>query len=134
MLLLCPVRRNRLISVNHIRISGAIYQHTDWCGNVVMSVTIAAYKRCPVRRYLQLFVWGLISYLRYLYLVANSGVQHILCCVFVLFCLCSSYVPYGVSVSGLDIGDYPFGVLQRLYKNQIQVIGSIQIRCISSKT
>ena len=50
-----------------------------------MSVTIAAYKRCPVRRYLQLFVWGLISYLRYLYLVANSGVQHILCCVFVLF-------------------------------------------------
>jgi hypothetical protein len=45
--------------------------------------------------HLQLFVWGLISYLRYLYLVANSGVQHILCCVFDLFYLCSSYVPYG---------------------------------------
>ena len=75
-----------------------------------------------------------MSYLRYLCLVANSGVQHILCCVFVLFCLCSSYVPYGVSVSGLSIGDYPFGVLQRLYKNQIQFIGSIQTRCISSKT
>ena len=34
--------------------------------------------------YLQLFVFvgGLISYLRYVWLFANSGVQHILCCVF----------------------------------------------------
>jgi hypothetical protein len=28
---------------------------------------------------------GLMSYLRYLCLFAHSGVQHILCCVFVLF-------------------------------------------------
>jgi len=28
---------------------------------------------------------GLMSYLRYLCLFANSGVQHILCCVFVMF-------------------------------------------------
>ena len=32
-----------------------------------------------------MFVKGLMSYLRYLYLFAYSGVQHILCCVFALF-------------------------------------------------
>ena len=32
-----------------------------------------------------LFVGGLIPYLRYLCVLAYSGVQHILCCVFVLF-------------------------------------------------
>ena len=42
-------------------------------------------KRCLIRPYLRLFVWGLISYLRYLCLFVQSGVQHILCCVFVLF-------------------------------------------------
>ena len=42
-------------------------------------------KRCSVRLYLQLFVGGLMSYLRYLCLFAHSGVQHILCCVFALF-------------------------------------------------
>jgi hypothetical protein len=39
-------------------------------------------KRCAVRLYLQLFVGGRMSYLRYLYLSAHSGVQHILCYVF----------------------------------------------------
>ena len=34
--------------------------------------------------YLQLFVGGRMSYLNYLYLFAHSGVQHILCGVFVL--------------------------------------------------
>jgi len=33
---------------------------------VVMSVTISALKRCSVRLYLQLVVWGCMSYLRYL--------------------------------------------------------------------
>jgi hypothetical protein len=51
----------------------------------VMSVTISALKRCSVHHYLQLFVGGLMSYLRYLCLFAYIGVQHILCCVFVLF-------------------------------------------------
>jgi hypothetical protein len=51
----------------------------------VMAVTISAYKQCSVRLYLQLFVGGLMSYLRYLCLFAYSGVQHILCYVFVLF-------------------------------------------------
>jgi len=35
--------------------------------------------------YLQLFVGGLMSHWRYLCLLAFSGVQHILCYVFVLF-------------------------------------------------
>ena len=34
------------------------------------------------RLYIQLFVGGLISYLSYLCLLAYSGGQHILCCVF----------------------------------------------------
>jgi hypothetical protein len=52
---------------------------------VVITVTISASKRCSVRLYLQLFVGGLMSYLRYLCLLAYSGVQHILGCVFALF-------------------------------------------------
>jgi hypothetical protein len=40
-------------------------------------------KRCSVRLYLQLFVGGLMSYLRYLCLLAHSDVQHILHCGFV---------------------------------------------------
>jgi hypothetical protein len=50
---------------------------------VVRSVTISAWKRRSVRLYLQLFVGGRMSYLLYLCLFAYSGVQHILCCVFV---------------------------------------------------
>jgi hypothetical protein len=42
-------------------------------------------KRCSVRLYLQLFVGWLMSYLRYSCLCGNSGVQNILCWVFVLF-------------------------------------------------
>ena len=48
-------------------------------------------------------------YLRYLCLFAYSGVQHILCDVF-LFCLSSSCVPYVDSFSGLSIFDSPFGI------------------------
>jgi hypothetical protein len=48
-------------------------------------VTISALKRCSVRLYLQLFVEVLMSYFRYFCLCAHGGVQHILCCVFVLF-------------------------------------------------
>jgi hypothetical protein len=40
---------------------------------------------CLVRLYLQLFVGGSMSYLRYLCLFVHSVVQHILCCVFALF-------------------------------------------------
>ena len=48
-------------------------------------LTSSVKQRCSVRLYLQLFVGGLTSYLHYLCPFAYSGVQHILCCVFVLF-------------------------------------------------
>jgi hypothetical protein len=73
--------------------------------HVVMSVTIAAQKRCSVRVYLQLFVGGLMSYLRYLCLFAFSGVQYI------VLCFSSSCVPYVASFSGLSNFDCPFGIL-----------------------
>jgi ABC-type Co2+ transport system permease subunit len=64
---------------------------------VVMSVTISLYKRCSVLLYLQLFVGGFISYLRYLCLFAHSGVQHIyVYWVVFLFCFCPSSVPLGI--------------------------------------
>jgi hypothetical protein len=52
---------------------------------VVLSITISAYKRCSVRLYHQLFVGWCTSYSRDLCLFTHSGVQHILCFVFVLF-------------------------------------------------
>jgi hypothetical protein len=50
-----------------------------------------------------------MSCLRYLCLVVNSGVQHILCCVFVLLWSCC--VPYIASFSRLYMCYCPFGVL-----------------------
>jgi hypothetical protein len=41
-----------------------------------------SYLGCSVRLYLQLFVGGLMSYLRCLCWISNSGVQQILCCIF----------------------------------------------------
>ena len=94
-----------------------------------MSVTITAYKRCSVRLYLQLFVGGRMSYLRYLCLLTYSGVQLKLCCGFVLFSfvLCILWIvifrlplrysldcPFSIvpSVfSGLSFFDCPFGIL-----------------------
>ena len=63
---------------------------------VVLTVTISAQKRCPVRLYLQQFVGGLMPQLRYLCLLVYSGVQHILCCVFRF--VSSSCVPYMLPV------------------------------------
>ena len=53
---------------------------------------------CSVRLYLQLSVGGFMSYLRYLCLLAYSGVQHILCYVFVLFFLRVVYPMLSVSL------------------------------------
>ena len=63
--------------------------------HVVMSVMISALKRCSVRLYLQLFM----SYLRYLCLLAHSGVQHLLCCV----CLHLAYPMLPVSLDCLRL-------------------------------
>jgi hypothetical protein len=66
-----------------------------------------------VRLFLQLFVGGRMSYLRDLYLFANSGVQHILLFalfVFVLCALCCQYLWIGPSIfsnlNGNNIGRY----------------------------
>jgi hypothetical protein len=58
---------------------------------VVMSVTISILKRCSVRLYLQLIIGGPMSYLRYLCLLAHSGVQWISRCIFGLFFFVSWY-------------------------------------------
>jgi hypothetical protein len=58
-----------------------------------MSVTISAWKRCSFLLCFQLFVGGLMSYVCYFCLFAYSDVQHIVCCVFVLFCFSSSCLP-----------------------------------------
>ena len=52
-----------------------------------------------------------MSYLRYLCLFVYSGVQHILCCVF-MFCLSSSCVP-NVAVSQ----DCPFLIAPSVFSN-----------------
>ena len=73
---------------------------------------------------LQLFVGGLISYLRYLYLYlfVHSGFQHILCCVFALFVfvLCLVYHMLPVSL------DCPFliapSVFPSVYLKADQII------------
>jgi hypothetical protein len=64
---------------------------------------------CSVRVYLQLFVGGLMSYLRYLCLFAHSGVQSIMSCVFL--CLCPVYPMLPVSL------DCSFLIVPSLFYN-----------------
>jgi hypothetical protein len=65
-------------------------------GSFLPPIVCIIYVICVCRRAHALFmlfvsVGGLMSYLCYLCLLAHSGVQHILCCVFVLFVLCFVY-------------------------------------------
>jgi hypothetical protein len=48
-----------------------------------------------------------MAYLRDLCLLAHSGVQHLLCCVF----FSSPCIHYVASFSALSIFNYPFGIL-----------------------
>jgi hypothetical protein len=52
-----------------------------------------------------------VLFLFYLCLFTHSGVQHILCCVFVLHCLRLVFVLNVASFSGLSFLDCPFGFL-----------------------
>ena len=73
-----------------------VYLGTEF--HVVLSVTISSSQRCSVRLYSQLFVVGLMSYLRYcvcLRIVVSSTYCFILFLIlggggvcFVLFCFC----------------------------------------------
>ena len=75
-------------------------QHTDISPtSPYLSVTISAWKWCSIQLYLQLFVWGRMSYLRYICLFVHSGVRHILCCVFFVFCFFFRLVYHMLSVS-----------------------------------
>ena len=74
---------------------------------VVMSVTISAYKLCSVRLYLQLFVGGLMSYLRYFCVYVSIVVSNTYCVPY-LFSCSSSCVLYLASFSGLSFFDCTF--------------------------
>ena len=78
---------------------------------IVTSITIYAWKRCSVRLCLQCFVGVLMSFLHYFCLFTYSGVQHILCCVFVLFCLRLVYPMFPVSL------DCPFLIAPSVFSN-----------------
>ena len=68
--------------------------------------------------YQQLFVGGAMSYLRYLCLLAHSGVPHILCCCFCFVCLrLVSCVPYVASFSWLFIAPWMASVFSSVYFN-----------------
>jgi hypothetical protein len=58
---------------------------------VVLLCVFTFWVPCCNVRYDFMLIGGRMSYLRYLWLLAASGVQHILCCVFVLlfFVLCT---------------------------------------------
>jgi hypothetical protein len=74
---------------------------------VVMSIHYDfCIKQCSVCLYLQLFVGGSMSYLRYLCLLANSGGQHIFCCGFVSF----------VFVLSVSL-DYPYSIAPSVFSN-----------------
>jgi len=80
---------------------------------------ISALKRCSVLLYLQLFVGGSISYLRYLCLLTYSGVQHILCCV---FCFVLSYLclnsEKAIFLSMLPVSlECPFLIVPSVFSN-----------------
>ena len=82
---------------------------------------------CSVRLYLQLFVGGFMSYLRYLCLLAYSGVQHIFCFFFGLFVfvLCLVYSMLPVSL------DCQFLIAPSIFSN-IYLITSI-LACTRSR-
>jgi hypothetical protein len=63
---------------------------------------------CSVRLYLQLFVGGLMSYLRYLSLFGYSCVNTLMLCLCFVFLRLVHFV---ASSSGLSICDCLFGVL-----------------------
>ena len=83
-----------------------------------------------VRLCVQLFVGGLMSCLRYLCLLAYSGFQHILLCVFALFCS-SSCVNRVAGFSGLSI-NMPFHCsLAFIYKVVVNTYTIIKMRTIT---
>ena len=71
---------------------------------VLMSVTISPLKRCSVHLYLQLFVGGLMSYLRYTCLLACGGVLFVF-----VFCLVHHMLKVFL--------DFPFLITPSVFSN-----------------
>ena len=94
-------------AINVLLETKLIYLYT----NSLATLIGASYLWCLVRLYLQMFVEGLKSYLRYLCLLMHSGIQHILCCVFCFVCLRRLVYPMSASFSGLSSFDCLFGIL-----------------------
>jgi hypothetical protein len=86
---------------------------SEFC--VAMSVTISALIQCSIRLYLQLFVVGLMSYLRYLCLFEYSS-SNTYCVVFFFF-LCAHLLSVSL--------DCPFCIALRYSLTFIYIISSI---------
>ena len=73
-----------IVTITTVNVQDVSYgaYFTNFHGGLRMSST---YKRCSVRLCFHVFVGGRMSYLPYLCLCVNSGVQRIMCYVFVLF-------------------------------------------------
>ena len=78
-----------------------------------LTVTISKLKRCSVRLYLHWFIGGIMYYLRYLCLLAHSGVLHILWC---FVCLRLVYPVLPVSLN------FPFLIVHSVSLTFIQSI------------
>jgi hypothetical protein len=73
------------ITIPNVHVQVIIHPSLRYEFHGVMCLAISAYKRCSVRLYLQLYVWWLMFYLRYMCLLAHSGVQYILCSCWVFW-------------------------------------------------
>ena len=84
--------------------------------NVVMTVTISAWKRCSIRLCHRLFLgMGCVCLTGVRYVCLRVVVSYTYCFLFLL-CISSSCVSYVVaSFSGLSIWDCPFCFLSRLF-------------------
>ena len=89
-----------------------------------MSITISA--RCLNRFYLQLFVGGLVFYLRYLCLFTYSGVQHISVLYFCFTFLRLVYPMLPVSVGS------PFFIALSVFSN-VYLLGVVAIGPLQGK-
>jgi hypothetical protein len=78
------VGRDTINKSYHLRLYiWTYFWHICWLSLHALSSVLWCPLRFPHKNYYRFFFTS--SYLRYLCFIANSGVQHILCCVFVLF-------------------------------------------------
>jgi len=104
----------------------------------VLSFVLWCPLRCSVSLYHQLFVGGRTSHFRYLCLFVHSGVQHTLCCVFVLFffvlcTLCCQFL--WISLFWLPLPyslTFIYYVSMYILSHQINQVSNINVLTLSS--